>query len=625
MNDKSGFSFGTIVNPPGGFKKLPDHVAFDLCRAYPLPDEKLLLHNARNGKRAMVRPTVYSSLLLCRQFRTIDEHAAYIVECNPGMQGQQADIARVLQTMVASGMLVSAREICDSLKQRREEPADTDPPGDPVVAIITWERPQALERLLSSISNNCDTENMHCLYVIDDSRTAENIRQNRALSEKFAPEIGTPLKYFGRQEQTSLLEQLGKKLPGQRQTIDFLADHSRWPDHWTAGLSRNLALLLSCGRRLVVMDDDSVCDVFDPPRPKPAITFSDAPREADFFASEQDWIPLHQQINPDPIQRHMQFLGLSFSEALAVLGENNLKPTTFTDSTALQISELQQDSPVLVTECGSLGCPGTAANTWLPDMAPNSLKQMLASSEKTTQALTIRQVWSGRNQPHFAPRPNMSQITGFDNRRFLPPYLPIMRNQDKLFGLMLDFIFPSSVTLDLPWAVPHLPIPERSWSDRELNFTPGDSFPAFFFEKILEHKSTCLSDSPEARLEALSAWFDDLAAASKHVLRDMYREARLRNDAETLRHLDELLTRSDTAPVDWQNYLRNGIGQLNADIELASRADFPVRGLPRGMEGDELITFWKEVWSGFARALSAWPEIRNAAAEIIEAQSPSSK
>jgi hypothetical protein len=366
------------------------------------------------------------------------------------------------------------------------------------------------------------------------------------------------------------------------------------------------------------MDDDSVCDVYNPGQPKPDISFSDDAREADFFANEQGWASQHQELNPDPVDRHMQCLGLSFSEALNVLGQNNLKPASFTNATALQTSELHPDSPVLMTECGTVGCPGTGRNTWLPDMAPSSLKRMLASEANTSNALNSRMVWSGRSHPHFAPRPNMSAITGFDNRQMLPPYLPIIRGEDRLFGNMLDFVFPSAVTLDYPWAVPHLPIPQRQWQTRDLDFTPGDSFPLFFFDTVLAQKSACLASLPTERLKALSAWFNDLAAAPADSLAAMYRDTRLQNTSELLKNLNGLLADSDSTPAEWQDYLKNGIKQLNVDMDLASHEDFPVKGLPTSMEGTELIAFWQETWADFATALNAWPKIRKAAAEIMK-------
>jgi hypothetical protein len=212
----------------------------------------------------------------------------------------------------------------------------------------------------------------------------------------------------------------------------------------------------------------------------------------------------------------------------------------------------------------------------------------------------------------------MSQITGFDNRSMLPPYLPIMRGQDRLFGNMLDFIFPSSVTLDYPWAVPHSPIPERQWQDRDLNFRPVASFPDFFVEKITECKSSCLSESTTDRLSYLSAWFSDLAAANADSLISMYRDSRLRMDSDRVHHLTALLATAENAPVNWQNYLRNGISQLNGDMDLASREGFETKGLPAGLQASELIEFWKETWSGFANALNSWPQIRSAATKIID-------
>ncbi len=619
MNDKTGFSLDINVSPDSGFKPLPDLVAFDLCKAYPTPDGNLLLHNARSNKRAMIMPEVYASLVSCSQFQTLDQHTANIIERNPGMQDQQSDIRNVLQGMLDSGMMVSAKKTCEQLKQKASTPVEDKKTAAPVVAIITWERPQALERLLESITANCDTGNIHRLYVIDDSRKAENISQNQALVEKFSAGINAPLQYFGQQEQQSLLGELAKQIPEHESTIRFLADQSRWRDQWTSGLARNLALLLSCGHRLVMMDDDTLCDVYNPVRPKPTITFSDDAREASFFASEQDWDAQHQDLNPDPVNRHMQCLGLTFSEALNVLGQNNLQAAGFANSTALLTSELQTDSPILMTECGSLGCPGTGSNTWLPDMAPAALKQMLASDQTTTLALNSRLAWVGRNHPHFAPRSNMSAMTGFDNRQLLPPYLPITRGEDRLFGNMLDFVFPSSITLDYPWAVPHLPIPQREWRKEDRDFTPGDSFPMFFVEQVLEQKSSCLATSPVDRLVALSSWFNDLAASSSEKLAAIYQDTRLRTTSVQLQHLDLLLKAAESAPADWQEYLQNGIEQLNAGMDLASREDFPLKGLPATMESDELIAFWRGIWTDFATALRAWPEIRKVAAKIIEA------
>jgi hypothetical protein len=566
----------------------------------------------------MMMPDVYAALVSCRQFRTLNQHVARIIENNPGMQGQEANMRSVLQSMLDNGIMRSAKKTCDELKRPDEVAAQDKRPDKPVVVIITWERPEVLERLLKSIHTNCNTGNFHRLYVVDDSRKQENIDKNRELTARFALDTKRLIQYFGQAQQQSLLENLSRQLPEHEEAIRFLADQSRWSDQWTSGLARNLALLLSCGRRLVMLDDDTICDVIDPGQLKPDITFSDSPREADFFHNEQEWISQRMRLNRDPVDRHMQCLGMTFSESLNVLGQGNLKATGFTHANALLTSDLHPDSPVLMTECGSFGCPGTNTNTWLPDMAQVSIDRMLASPQKTTNALNTRMVWTGRSQPHFSPRPNMSQITGFDNRQVLPPYFPIFRGEDRLFGYLLNFIFPTAVTLDYPWAIPHLPIPQREWQDEDRDFTPGALFPLFLPGQILENNMSCQAKMPEERMGALAAFFSDLAAAPEDTLIENHRDAVLRDISEQLQNLDRLLTSANSATTEWQQYLKQGIEQLSKGFEQASLEGYPVKGQPRSVEGTELIAFWKKSWNGFAAALKAWPEIREAATEIME-------
>lgn len=618
MNDKTSFSLDVTVNPATGFKSLPDLVAFDLCKAYPVPGGNLLLRNTRTGERAVVTPDVYTSLVSCHEFRTLDHHVARIIKNNPGMQGQQVDMHDVLHSMLDSGIMISARQTCDALKRQSKEKTESSYTDKPVVAIITWERPAALERLLKSIHRNCKADSFHLLYVIDDSRKAENIDKNRELVARFALDTKRPIQYFGQTQQQSLLKNLSRQLPEHEEAIRFLADQSLWRDQWTSGLARNIALLLSCGHRLVMLDDDTICEVYDPGRPRPEITCSDNSREADFFRSEQEWASRRMPLNPDPIDRHMQCLGLTFSEALNVLGQGNLKAGSFTGAFAPMATELQPHSPVLITECGAYGCPGTSTNTWLPDMAQASIDNMLASQQKTTNALNTRMVWTGRSRPHFSPQPNMSAITGYDNRQMLPPYYPILRGEDRLFGFLLNFIYPAAVTLDYPWAVPHLPIPQREWQDKDRDFTPGDSFPMFFIEQILEIKPSCQAGEPAERLNALAAFFQDLAAAPDDTLVANHRDAVLRDLSGQLGKLTKLLASTTSAPTEWQEYLQQGIEQLTQAFERASLESPPVKGQPRSMEGDELIAFWRRAWNGFSTALQAWPEIRQAAAEIID-------
>jgi hypothetical protein len=187
-----------------------------------------------------------------------------------------------------------------------------------------------------------------------------------------------------------------------------------------------------------------------------------------------------------------------------------------------------------------------------------------------------------------------------------------------LFGFLLDFIYPTSLSLDYPWAIPHLPIPTREWKEEDRDFTPGPSFPLFFIEQLPQQKAYCRAEDPQERLFALSAWFRDLANAPVDSLRVSHRDFVLQDTTEQLQNLSRLLETSGSTPQAWQDYLKRGLEQLGASLRTASDDDFSVTGLPATLEGDELILFWKETWAGFSAALVAWPEIREAAKELLE-------
>ena len=89
------------------------------------------------------------------------------------------------------------------------------------------------------------------------------------------------------------------------------------------------------------------------------------------------------------------------------------------------------------------------------------------------------------------------------------------------------------------------------------------------------------------------------------------------NISDRLGQLDEMVNSTRSTPVNWQNYLRNGITELNTGLDRVSREDLAIKGFPKGMSGNELISFWKSVWIEFADTLKAWPDIRHAAEECF--------
>lgn len=136
----------------------------------------------------------------------MDKHTTHIIDRNPRLQEQQTNIRQMLQSMLENGMMLSANNKPDSLKNNETPSSIVKNRAAPVVAIMTCDRPEALERLLKSVATNCDTIKSRCLYVVDDSRKTENIAQNQAVVKKLQPQIESEVYYIESAQHVRMLQ-----------------------------------------------------------------------------------------------------------------------------------------------------------------------------------------------------------------------------------------------------------------------------------------------------------------------------------------------------------------------------------------------------------------------------------
>ncbi|MEM1411376.1 MAG: hypothetical protein AAGH19_03380 [Pseudomonadota bacterium] len=586
--------------------------AFDLCHAYPLPGGRRLVRNPRNGRHALLTPDVYGALLGCRRFQTLTDHAERLVSHNPALTGQEADVRNVLASVRDDGLMISADAYAVTLQPAAQPRVNVD---KPVVAVITWERPDALKRCLESVGQRVHPGNVGRFIVIDDSRTAEVCDANRATTERFAECFEAPVLYLGASEQKGFMEAIIRQVRALEDQVRFLIDREHWADQWTSGLARTLALLLSVGQRLIVLDDDIVCDIYEP-EPRPGIGFAEDEREARFYAGQEEWAETPAADRQDPVARHMALLGSELRDALGALGATRLDATAFAGADLEVIERWRADSPVLMTECGSLGDAGTGNLNWLATLRGDSLKALLNDEAALDKALVERSCWLGQYRPHIVPRANMSQLTGVDNRGLMPPYTPILRGEDRLFGDMVEFLRPDGVIVDQPWAVAHLPMPARRWDEDQQRYDTNLPFDRYALGLVERARTSAQARDPLKRLAELARIFELQADQSVADIRKDYDDQRLRAMADDYGTLQGALDRSgDQAPEAWQAFLGAGIETLNRAL-VRDPAASPAKGEPAALEGEALIQWWQDYWVRFGRALRAWPAIRQAARQV---------
>ncbi len=612
VQDTFSYSFSSR-SARGGPQSQPGLFAVDQLSEFPMGDDEFLLRNPRTGQQALV-PADYARTLVnyCSVFRSLDEHVAKLMEGSDDAPVRREAIRKVVQSFHDNGLTVSAREICSDLA-----PDSSAVPIDqrPVVVIFTCDRPQSLQRLLDSVLANCKLHGIERLVVVDDSRSAENGALNQTITAAAGTESPVPIHYFGAVEARDMLDGLIRQLPDQEQAIRFLLDRERWKEQKSYGLARNFGHLLSVGKPLVVFDDDALCEAYVAPFQAEGVAFSVGQREASFYRNHEDWRQQLERCANDPIAGHLQCLGLTVPEALSVLGVERLAEEALRPAPLDFARSLARSSRVLISECGALGDPGTGNTRWLASMPPASRERLVTTPGRLRLALEQRCCWLGRDRPTFRPQSRISQVTGYDNRSLLPPYFPIMRGEDRLYGQMTHYIHLDGVTLDYPWAVPHLPLQERGWSDSENSHAVSSHFPGNMVNNLFGERDECLASDPQSRLRFAASRLQDLAAAPDRTLLRRLADDRHGYRASQIRMLQTQIRESAGLPKDWRDFLDRALRQVDASQLGEFRLD-QVKNDQIRLAGKDLLEFYRAAWTRFGDGLLAWQEMRAVACEL---------
>ena len=592
-----------------------DRFAVDELAGHELPDGTVIARNRRTGAQMPLPGEVFNAVSHCDSFRTMEGHIADLA--GPAARGREGEIRQILQSVIDAGLTLSAAAIGARLEQRQE----TEMAARPVAAIITRERPEALSRLLSSILEHCRLEEVQRLVIVDDSRDEAALAANREAISKAREKLearGLPsLLHFGPQEGAALTQAIKERLPGHIAGIEFLLGREDRGRKVTTGIVRNFAQLLSVGSPLLVFDDDVLCSVLQPPERRSGVEFSARQRGSRFFASDDEWRSHQEEGKQCPIQLHMQALGAELGGCLRRLDQERPGPSAFEFATPGFARRLQANAPILITQCGCYGDPGSGGNEWTALLPAEERAELAALVDNPETAPQVRNCWLGRSRPVFEPRANMSQVVGIDNRGYLPPYFPLFRGQDQTFGAMTEFLNPSSLAVDLPFALPHLPIPRRSWRDLHAGFSLPFSLTHFLNDFVTGEISNCGALDTRHRNEWLAMMFQDLAVSPRSRIIEISAGHWTQKRIDWLTRLSNALDTSTGTPPPLGPYLVAVMRQLRASGIADFRAT-EIKGPPENLSGDEVLEFWRKAWQGFADGLRAWPHIREVARETLE-------
>lgn len=604
MTNETSLSYSFSAETPGA--PADALYAFADCDFVPIDGNMMLVINRCNGRQQIIAPQVVEALKTCTVFRTLDAHAERLARTRADLKGNKALAHSALEQLRANDMLLAASTIRERLDQHGEgKPAPTR------VFIITCDRPAAVERLLESLLRVGNLTRHDALFLIDDSREAGNRHANREAVERFNLRSAKNLTYFGAEEQQALQQRLIGELPEHEAGIRFLIDPAQWTGRKTYGRSRTLGLLLSIGYRAIIMDDDILCEAVLPPIPaEKGIGFT-GERKAAFFPNREALAASRHPTGEDPLTGHARHLGEPLGAALKALNGAPLDETQLAGCNAAMLNVLDPDAPVLVTQCGSWGDPGTESTHWAVSLGEDSIERLVNAPHGMAAALENRLNWLGCARPSLHKMPLMSQMTGLDNSCLLPPYFPAFRGEDLLFGTLLEALHHRGAVIEYPWSVPHLPVDERpGYSIRSPMVGAGGV--KLFSRYLAANIDYRDASDPAVRLRHIADDARRLAARSDEDLLVDYRLEQGRHLADSLARLRAQYSRAQELPsMNWQGYLKRGVEEVSASLQKP-QSPLAMHGLPADMTEAGLCGEFRALAEGWAAALEAWPAMRNA-------------
>lgn len=598
----------------------PDSNTWSFCgvKILPGPGNTALLHKIRTGERMMVQPDLAQALQQCTAFKTLEAHAQHIMQLIPALKEHPETVHQTLQTVREKGLLESA----ETAWTRLSDGACDDKKKQCRLFILTCDRPTALERLLASLQNDSLPADIEGIWIIDDSRANSSVEANARIIDKHRDVMSAPLTHFDLIARSAFIAALIAHHPKNEREVRFLFDRSRWGHSPTYGLARNLALLLSGGVPAVVMDDDIVLEAVQPPLEKNGLRFG-APndREAVFYES------------PEALDQHsMAESTPPLTAVLAPLGEelgNILRthwsgPQDLNGADGRSVNGFSARSRTLLTQCGYWGDAGTGSGNWVFHTSPSSQKRLLNTSEEIENTLGKGCSWHGYRGPTLTSYGVMSALTGLDHTALLPPYFPIGRGEDILFGIMVQRLHPDSVVMNAGWAIPHKPIDDRGQRGRltSLNAAVDVSLLADWLGREPEDQWGL---PPSQRLAGLADEIERLAVMDSDDLEHLISHSLLSKRSGLLNRCLEQLAGMNAAGLDglpgtdpWREFLNNTREALLNSTLQTETSPLAQELANRVAQGSSLkLEDLKEMGQDFAAAIRVWPELVKTASTLI--------
>jgi hypothetical protein len=403
-------------------------------------------------------PVDRALLARCRRFRTMDAHTGAILTAIGAGAEHGRRIRGVLARLAAEERLVDERGFVRRVA--RKPPSDDAPARIGTIGFVTRDRPESLVRAVASYVEHAHAHGREPFTVVVDDGVARPARQ--AL-ESCAASLRSPIAYAGVTEKAAFAARIARAAGVPLELVSF-AFLDVLDTGVSYGANRNALLLAAAGDGLLSADDDTLCQPLQTAR-----------REQWVLASGR--VPIDYRFFPDLAA------GLAESERLdadvlgcldGVLGRGVVGLIADAKS-AVDLGRLDAEGirrlsgrpgRVIAVVLGMLGDAGgdSPLHAVLATRGEGH-RQLVATEASWRTALQSRIHLRAARQPTLATGGLfMTTAVALDARDILPPFFPIFRCEDNIYGSMLRRCRPRDWVAHLPVALVHEPVEPRCYA-----------------------------------------------------------------------------------------------------------------------------------------------------------------
>ena len=558
--------------------------------------------------RFQALPSVLAAILQrTGRFRTLEGHRQVLIEAGWQYDGS-GYLAGAFRELIERGLLRSKSAFLAAAAKAGGQ--EREPPPIASLAWVTRDRQPSLLRCVESFAANLREHGRQAdLAVYDDSSDPEERTLTRAALGRLARDLATRIRYAGEEEKRAFAGQLveAAKADGVPAEVVEFALFDCFAQGYAVGANTNAVLLEAAGHTVLLVNDDLECRFAAPPwgdREGIAVSSALDPTGKRLFADPSGLEETLRSREADLLGAHQSLLGRSAAACMREQADPAL--VSCGEMTAAFARSLERGGArVRVTMTGLYGDSGMGYPVFALFAEGEARDRLVGTEEHYHDALRSRLVLRAVPTATLSDSPFlMAACCGLDHRELLPPFLPVLRNSDGLFGHTLRLCMPGALIGHLPVACAHLPPERREFPEGAASQVAAPRLADLLI--LLIRRYAPVADWTASRtLQALGETLAALARLDTGEFQALAREAWAAEMSRHVAELERLLAAFEGQPDFWAQDVADRIEAVGravtseevfapSDLEGPAGSPFEAAVLAQRLIGryGELLCWW---------------------------------